>query len=154
SVPSSPGEEAVVQVASPIAEGGSPKEAPMLWDLVASGELPPVEERLPPNPMILTPVEELGTYGGEIAHVNYGPALGAYEHQFLYEAPYRWSADASIIEPNLAIAHEYAPDGLSMTLTFREGVKWSDGEPFTTEDIAFWWNDLVMNPDNSFTQPY
>ena len=134
--------------------GGEYNEAPTLADRVAAGELPAVDERLPKNPMVLTPVEKVGQYGGEMAWVHPTPQLGAYEYQFLNDGPYRWSADASEIEPNLAVAHEYAPDGLSMTLTFREGVKWSDGEPFTAHDIAFWWNDLVMNPDNSFSQPY
>lgn len=145
---------AAVGEAAPAVAGGSPLEAPMLRELVAQGMLPPLEERMPPEPMILTPVEELGVYGGEISWVISGPDLGSYEYQFLLENPYRWSADASRIEPNLAIEYEYAPDGLSMTLTFRQGVKWSDGEPFTTEDIDFWWNDLVMNPDNSFSEPY
>lgn len=104
--------------------------------------------------MVLTPIEEVGTYGGKMAWVIQGPQYGSYEYQFLYEAPYRWSADATKVEPNLALRHEYAPDGMSMTLTFREGVKWSDGEPFTTDDIDFWWNDLVMNKEAGYTQPY
>ena len=39
-------------------------------------------------------------------------------------------------------------DGKTMTVTYklREGVKWSDGEPFTAEDVAFTWN-AVKNPD-------
>ena len=130
------------------------KEAPMLVELVQAGKLPPLEDRLPKDPMVLTPIEEVGQYGGQMAWLNYGPSLGSYEFQFLYEAPYRWSADATKVEPNLAIAHEYAPDGMSMTLAFRQGVKWSDGEEFTSEDLDFWWNDLVMNTEAGYTQPY
>jgi peptide/nickel transport system substrate-binding protein len=132
----------------------SEREAPMLAQRVADGSLPPLEERLPKDPMTLTPIQETGTYGGEMKWIIDGPDLGSYEHTFLYEAPYRWSADASKIEPNLAVSHEYADDGMSMTLTFREGVRWSDGEPFTADDIAFWWNDLVLDPESSFTPPY
>ena len=41
-------------------------EAPMLADMVAAGDLPPVEERLPDNPLVLEPFEEIGTYGGTL----------------------------------------------------------------------------------------
>ena len=40
------------------------KEAPTLAERVASGELPPVDERLPLNPMVVEPVEAIGEYGG------------------------------------------------------------------------------------------
>lgn len=139
---------------APASGATSGKEAPALAEMVQQGKLPPLEERLPEEPMVLTPIEEVGSYGGQMAWIIQGPQLGSYEWQFLYEAPYRWSADATKVEPNLAIANEYAPDGMSMTLTFRKGVKWSDGEPFTADDIDFWWNDLVMNKEAGYTQPY
>ena len=41
-------------------------EAPMLADLVANGSLPPVEERLPINPRVVTPPNEVGQYGGTL----------------------------------------------------------------------------------------
>ncbi|MBZ0286321.1 MAG: ABC transporter substrate-binding protein, partial [Anaerolineae bacterium] len=40
------------------------KEAPMLAEMVAAGELPPVEERLPENPQVVEPVDSIGVYGG------------------------------------------------------------------------------------------
>ena len=126
----------------------------MLADLVKQGKLPPLEARLPPEPMVLKPIEEVGVYGGQMAWIHPGPDLGSYEFQFLYEAPYRWSADATKVEPNLVVSHEYAKDGMSLTLTLRKGVKWSDGEPFTADDLDFWWNDLVMVKEAGFTQPY
>lgn len=136
------------------APAGKYQEAPQLAELVKAGKLPPVDDRLPKEPMVLTPIEAVGVYGGSMSWVHPTPDMGAYEYQFLYEGPYRWSADAKLVEPNLAIAHEYAPDGMSMTLRFREGVKWSDGEPFTAEDLDFWWNDLVMVKEAGYTQPY
>ncbi len=39
-------------------------ESPMLAELVEQGKLPPVEERLPNNPLVVTPYEEIGQYGG------------------------------------------------------------------------------------------
>jgi peptide/nickel transport system substrate-binding protein len=152
--PEAPAPTAVPEATKAPVEPASGKEAPALAELVKQGKLPPLEKRLPPDPMVITPIEEVGTYGGKLAWVIPGPQFGSYEFQFLYEGPYRWSADASKVEPNLAIKHEYAPDGLSMTLEFRQGVRWSDGEPFTADDIDFWWNDLVMNKEAGYTQPY
>jgi hypothetical protein len=62
---------------------GQYQEAPMLAEMVAAGDLPAVDERLPVNPMVLTPVEKVGTYGGELKWVHPTPSLGAYEFQFL-----------------------------------------------------------------------
>jgi peptide/nickel transport system substrate-binding protein len=47
----------------------------------------------------------------------------------------------------LAKSFEYNDDGTQLTWHFREGVKWSDGEPFTMDDMRFWWEDMASNPD-------
>src|SRR5882724_3469740 len=39
-------------------------EAPVLADMVKAGKLPPVAERLPEHPRVVTPVEKPGDYGG------------------------------------------------------------------------------------------
>jgi peptide/nickel transport system substrate-binding protein len=63
--------------------------------------------------------------------------------------------DASLI-PRLVTevpSHEnglLAADNTSVTYTLKEGVTWSDGEPFTAEDIRFTW-EFVTNPDNAAT---
>ena len=41
------------------------------------------------------------------------------------------------VEPGLAEKWEASADGLSFTLTLREGLRWSDGAPFTADDVAF-----------------
>lgn len=40
-------------------------------------------------------------------------------------------------KPLLATAWEVAPDGLTYTFKLREGVKWHDGQPFTSADVAW-----------------
>jgi peptide/nickel transport system substrate-binding protein len=49
--------------------------------------------------------------------------------------------------PDLAESWTTAADGLSWTFKLRSGVKWSDGKPFTADDVAFTFNDLVLKPD-------
>jgi len=52
--------------AASLAHGATYREAPMLAAKVAAGELPPVEERLPKNPLVLEPIEGIGKYGGTL----------------------------------------------------------------------------------------
>ena len=52
------------------ASGGKYNEAPMLAALVAAGELPPVDERLPVEPKVIVPFEMVGRYGGTITTFN------------------------------------------------------------------------------------
>lgn len=54
--------------------------------------------------------------------------------------------DASLIA-GLAKSWLVAPDGLSVTLYLRHGIKWSDGEPFMADDIVFTYMDVVGNDD-------
>src|SRR6266545_3680502 len=49
--------------------------------------------------------------------------------------------------PNMAKAFEWNSDYTELTVTLRKGHKWSDGKPFTSDDIVFWWNDIVLNKD-------
>src|SRR5690606_5694617 len=49
-------------------------EAPMLAEMVAAGDLPPVEERLPLEPMVIEPADEIGQYGGTWNRAFTGPA--------------------------------------------------------------------------------
>lgn len=49
--------------------------------------------------------------------------------------------------PDLAASWTTSADGLSWTFKLRDGVKWSDGKPFTADDVAFTFNDVVLKPD-------
>ena len=49
--------------------------------------------------------------------------------------------------PNLAKSWTVSPDGLQWTFHLREDVKWSDGTPFSADDVVFTFNDLIYNPD-------
>ena len=57
--------EAAPPPEAPVAEGEY-REAPMLAARVAAGELPPVDERLPEKPYVVTYGKEIGQYGGTI----------------------------------------------------------------------------------------
>ncbi len=59
----------------------------------------------------------------------------------------RYSKEDLAPSPGLASSWEAAPDGLSWTFTLRKGVTWQDGEPFTADDVAFTFNDVVLKDD-------
>ena len=106
------------------ASSGKYREAPMLAELVAAGELPPVTERLPDEPKVKEVVEEIGRYGGTInafainmdSWNDMGEVIGG--SSFLLDL----TADNEIV-PDLARGFELAEDGKSMTLLLRPGAK-------------------------------
>ena len=130
------------------------KEVPMLVDLVAAGKLPPVEERLPSIRSTLSPVNTIGQYGGTMR--IYSDWLGGQwaECQYGYSG-LRWIDDGMGIAPGLFDRWSANDDNTEWTFHMREGVKWSDGEPCTVDDIMFWWEDLTQafEPSNIDSVP-
>jgi peptide/nickel transport system substrate-binding protein len=128
------------------------KEAPMLADMVASGKLPPLDERLPVNPLTLRPVNVTGNYGGRFKMAHWwhqgGAAAGMYGN-----SPLRWVDDGLGVAPGACESWEANDDNTVWTLNFRRGLKWSDGSAVTTADVLYWWNDMVLNPDHSDQVP-
>jgi len=126
--------------------GTSYNEAPMLAAMVAAGLLPPVDERLPVETdiFIVDPVDGVGEYGGIWHNVTWWQGYGNIL-MILYDPPIRWKSDYSGYEPGLLKSWEMSQDGKTLTWHLREGVKWSDGVDFTTEDLQFWWEDLTLN---------
>jgi peptide/nickel transport system substrate-binding protein len=126
-------------------------EAPMLADKVAAGELPAVEERLPEMPVVTAPYESIGKYGGTLRAASWWPEAGNVQLFFAVEAPLKWKADLTGYEAGLAESWEWSEDGKTFTMNLRKGLKWSDGEPYTTEDWRFWWEDMAKNEDYKVT---
>ncbi len=130
-----------------MAESDSPYgEAPMLAEMVAAGTLPPVEERLPVEPVVVPVVNEIGQYGGTWHTATWAADYGNIK-MIAYDPPVRWKADYSGYQPGSFKDYVFNEDGTEVTFYLREGLKWSDGEPFTTDDLKFWWEDLATNED-------
>jgi peptide/nickel transport system substrate-binding protein len=59
----------------------------------------------------------------------------------------RWTPDWSAVEPDMAESWDISPDGVTYTFHLREGMKWSDGKPFTSKDILFYMEDIYGNEE-------
>jgi peptide/nickel transport system substrate-binding protein len=131
---------------APIPPDLDQKEAPMFAKMAADGLLPPLSGRLPKNPVVTVPAEQPGRYGGVWRRYAMGEDHNAMG-RLIYEPALRWSGDGREIEPNMCWKWEVSEDARVFTFWLREGVRWSDGHPLTTEDVRFWWEDFVVNEE-------
>jgi peptide/nickel transport system substrate-binding protein len=126
----------------------------MLKQMVDAGDIPPLEERLPGKPYVV-PHKWLtsGKYGGNLLMIT--PATDEPSNkEFMYgHSLLRYLNDGLEIGPGLVESWESNEDASEWTLHFREGLKWSDGEPWTTGDIMFWWEDMVLNEEHPEVPP-
>ncbi len=132
--------------------GSKGVEAPELAARVKQGKLPRLAQRLPVKPLVLEPREETGRYGGEIRLLGLGEIVDV-NTTLGYENLVRWKSgiDADLtadqVIPNVAAAVEVGDDGRDYTFKLRKGMKWSDGHPFTADDIMFWYESVASNKE-------
>ncbi|MCL6270506.1 ABC transporter substrate-binding protein [Sansalvadorimonas sp. 2012CJ34-2] len=132
---------------------------------VEAGELPPVSERLPKEPLVYLSkgmTDGLGEYGGVLRHVSgsrpkgwnwaaglsqgWGGVSYAVAECLTRTGPlFTLNSDEQEPLPNLAKSWEWSEDGKQLTMNLIKGAKWSDGNPFDTEDIIFLWEDNIQD---------
>lgn len=66
---------------------------------------------------------------------------------YIYDPLIRENGVTGELEPGLAESWEVSEDGQTITITLREGLKWSDGEKMTADDIIFSYNDIYLNDE-------
>ncbi len=134
---------------------------------VDAGKLPPVAERLPREPLVFKTAnmpDGVGVYGDTMRHViggrpdgwNYiggaqqgwgGIDIGLFECLTRTGPLFQVKADELEPLPNLARSWEWSEDGHELTMHLLEGAKWSDGDPFDADDVMFYWEDNVLDPN-------
>ena len=123
-------------------------QAPMLEIAEAAGKIPSLDERIPLEPLVINPPEQMGPYGGAWPRFATGPQdIGIIKARLAYEGLVRWGPMAKEILPNLAVSWDVADSARSFTFKLRRGVRWSDGHPFTADDIVFWYERVIKNDD-------
>lgn len=123
------------------------KEAPQLARLVAEGALPPVEERLPEEPLKVTPLQEVGRYGGTIRRGELSIETRRNVIIFARASLVEWGLREVEPVPGLARSWEISPDQRAYRFQLRKGVRWSDGSPFTADDLLFYYESVLRNED-------
>ncbi|MEO8142879.1 MAG: ABC transporter substrate-binding protein [Betaproteobacteria bacterium] len=128
-------------------------EPPIFADEIKAGKLPPVAKRLPEVPLVVKfgAGQEPGQYGGSLGMligrsrdvrmlVVYGYArLVGYDQNFNIVADILESIDAK--------------NERVFTMKLRKGHRWSDGQPFTTDDFRYFWDDVANDKELSPTGP-
>lgn len=124
-------------------------ESPILAELVQQNKLPPLIDRTGPEPLVLKGVDGIGKYGGTWmrATVSMDDIPVVMSPRLTCATLVRWSPLGYPIRPHLAKGWDSSPDKKVWAIYLRKGVKWSDGQPFTADDILYWWNtDTLGSP--------
>ena len=128
----------------------TPVDPPMLRLEVSTGKLPPVQKRLPQQPLVVQ-MENPGKHGGTL-HSLIGRSrdtrlLVVYGYARLVGYDRNLELVADVLE-----SFE-VQEGRIFTLKLRKGHRWSDGHPFTAEDFRYYWEDVANNKELAPTGP-
>ncbi|MBQ8554829.1 MAG: ABC transporter substrate-binding protein [Clostridia bacterium] len=114
------------------------------WD---GKDLPAVADRLPTEPMVENAAYlTIGTYGGELKTSTSTSSWTA--GKIIEEGLFRFTTEG-VAEPNVAKGYTVNEDSTVYTIYLREGMKWSDGQPFTAEDCVWFYNAICLNKVDS-----
>jgi len=114
--------------------------------ILGNPPLPPLAERLPEEPLVVAPYAAIGSYGGVISGLSKATESGTSDLLSIRHVNLvRFADDLRTLVPNIAKDWEWNAEYTELTFVLRKGHKWSDGRPFTAEDVAFWYNDLILN---------
>lgn len=133
---------------------GAFAEAPELRRQVEAGTLPALEQRLPLAPVVISPVEKPGEYGGtwRITLVGYD-SNSMLSRTLAYEHLVRWDSNWTRVVPNIASSWTVNADATVYRFQLRRGMRWSDGQPFTARDIVAWVDDIARDPQMTSVPP-
>jgi len=116
-------------------------------------DLPPLAERIPAEPLVVVPYDSVGKYGGTLDVLSNATEAGTSDFLSVRHVNFvRFSDDLQTIVPNIAKSWEWNSDFTKLTFHLRKGHKWSDGAPFTSADVKFYHDNLMLDT-NIFEKP-
>ena len=109
--------------------------------------LPSLAERVPEEPLVVAPYDSVGKYGGTLDALSNATEAGTSDFMSTRHVNLvRYSDDLQTIDPNVAKGWQWNGDFTELTFFLRKGHKWSDGQPFTSADVKFWYDNLALDP--------
>ncbi|NQT58023.1 MAG: hypothetical protein HQ557_03470 [Bacteroidetes bacterium] len=127
-------------------------EAPELKEMVGNNELDPVEDRISASPMVVQPTEAIGSYGGILRGAATTPTAEGWDLATIREQKFfSYLPDLATVYPNIVKSAEFINGNKTLIIKLREGMRWSDGEYVTTDDIMFWFEDMYSNEELNAT---
>jgi len=125
---------------------GNPEAEALNGEIQGNPALPSLAERLPEEPLVVVPYASTGKYGGTLNALSNATEAGTSDFLSTRHVNLvRYSDDLQTIVPNIAKSWEWNDDFTQLTFNLRKGHKWSDGAPFTSADVAFWYNNLALD---------
>ena len=114
--------------------------------IAGNPSLLPLAERLPAEPLVTVPYSKVGRYGGVFDALSNATEAGTSDFLSIRHVNLvRFSDDLKTIVPHIAKGWDWNDDFTVLTFYLRKGHKWSDGAPFTAEDVKFWYDDLALD---------
>jgi len=124
----------------------NPSIAALNSQIRGNTDLPPVADRLPDEPLVIVPFASIGEYGGTFNALSNATESGTSDFLSVrHTTLFRYSNDLETIIPNVAKDWAWNDDFTQLTVTLRAGHKWSDGADFTSADVLFWYDNLMMD---------
>ena len=103
-------------------------------------------DRIPAEPLVVVPYKSVGKYGGVLDGISKATESGTSDLLSVRHVNLtRFSDDLQTVVPNVAKSWTWNDDYTELTISLRDGHKWSDGSPFGAADVAFWYNDMLMD---------
>ncbi|MEM6660724.1 MAG: ABC transporter substrate-binding protein [Pseudomonadota bacterium] len=132
---------------------GNPDAAALNAKIQGNPDLLPLAERIPEEPLVMVPYDSIGQYGGTLRALSNATEAGTSDFLSVRHVNFvRFSDDLSTIVPNIAKGWDWNEDFTQLTFFLRKGHKWSDGAPFTADDVKFWYDNLNFD-ENVIAKP-
>ena len=124
----------------------NPGIAAMNGRIRGNPEMPALADRLPAEPLVVAPYDMIGSYGGTFKALSNATEAGTSDFMSVRHVNLvRYADDLTTIVPNVAKSWSWNEDFTQLTFVLRKGHKWSDGQPFTAEDVEFWYENLQLD---------
>ena len=131
----------------------NPDIAALNAQIKGNPDLPPLADRIPAEPLVVVPYDSIGQYGGTLDVLSNATEAGTSDFLSVRHVNFvRFSDDLQTIVPNIAKGWKWNDDFTQLTFFLRKGHKWSDGAPFTSADVKFYHDNLMMDT-NIFETP-